>query len=117
MELHFRAAREMAVARVAVRELRKEFTPGRAVWLDRRQSAAEAAAAKAAHRLSDALRDVEAEKTAPSPIAKDMATRSVWVAQTRVAFVSTGEVHWTAAGCRRYSEQERSLASALATAV
>lgn len=102
VEVHFRGPMELAAARVAVRAAHKEFVPGRIVWLEERQIAVEAAAAaKAVHHLADAVRDVEAERTAPAQVTKDMASRSIWVAQTRIAFISKGDVHWTAAGRRR----------------
>lgn len=104
VEVHFKTQADLAAARVAVRALRKEYAAGRTVWLDRWQSAAEAAAAKAVHRLADALKDIEQEKSQPAAVAKDMPSRSVLVSQTRIAFVSSGEVHRTAAGTHRCGE-------------
>lgn len=109
-----KAARDRA--RIAVRGLRREYVSGRAVWLDHKQTPAEARAVKIVHKAAEILLELEGSREAPMQVSKDMASRSVMVASRRVLFVSDGHVKWTRDGMARYVEDDREVVSAFAEA-
>lgn len=84
------------------------------MWLDRKQTRAEAARVRSVHKLADFLRDLEAGRPGARPITKYMAQKSVLIGGQRVAFMAGTTVKWTQAGAARVGAHDRELATAFA---
>lgn len=110
----FKSAADLQAARIAVRALRKECTPGRVALLDTARTRAETQPVRVLHRLADALEAVEEGRTDRQALVRDVPAKAVSMNGRRLAFVAAEKVTWTPHGLRRYAAEDRGDAAAVA---
>lgn len=120
-EVMFNTPQALQTARLVVKSLRREFLPGKAVWLDAKRDRAEAAPVRIVHRLHEALMDTArtarpAQGASAPTVTKDVAGRAVRVNGLRVAYISQLRVKWTPAASDFFGPEEKDAAAAYAEA-